>query len=44
MQVVVVNSNSSGKTETSKAIDPNGLISSVKNGIGSSDIIEKLRI
>lgn len=39
MQVV----NSSAKTETPKA-DGNGLISSVKNGMGSVDILEKLRI
>lgn len=40
---VVNSSSSAAKTETPKA-DPNGLISSVKNGIGSVDIIEKLRI
>jgi hypothetical protein len=40
MQVV----NSSSKTDTPKGADPNGLISSVKNGMGSVDIIEKLRI
>jgi hypothetical protein len=43
MQVVVANSSSS-KTDTPKGADPNGLISSVKNGMGSVDIIEKLRI
>lgn len=41
---VVVNNNSSSKTDTPKGADPNGLISSVKNGMGSVDIIEKLRI
>ena len=38
--MTVVANNSS----TPKGADPNGLISSVKNGMGSVDIIEKLRI
>jgi hypothetical protein len=40
MQVIV---SSNSKIETPKA-DSNGLISSVKNGMGSVDILEKLRI
>ncbi len=32
------------KSETPKGVDPHGLVSSVKNGIGSVDILEKLRI
>jgi hypothetical protein len=42
--MAVVANNSSSKTDTPKGADPNGLISSVKNGMGSVDIIEKLRI
>lgn len=36
--------NTGNKTETPKSVDSHGLVSSVKNGIGSVDILEKLRI